>query len=255
MNSNLKKLAIGICATQGTVYVLLAVYVATVLSVQPLTVRPVLDSVVSEDDEYEHEVQALPAYRPVITIQDLPSPRSQELIAEIERLLGNTSKYPSLRNERVYNTAEFECLAKNIYYEARHESLLGQVAVALVTMHRVNHKRFPSDVCSVVQQGGEITKNRCQFSWYCDGLSDNPKEHEAYQLAQQVAEMVLDPATVLPDFTQGADHYHADYIQTPCWATRMQKVAHVDTHIFYKELPEYTPCLPKKLEEPLQASL
>lgn len=251
MNSNLKKLAIGICATQGTVYILLAVYTAVALgSIQPLSVRPLTTTVSTEYGEYDE-----PTYRPVITIQDLPSPRSQELIAEVKRLLGDTSKYPLLRNERIYGTAEFECLAKNIYYEARHESLLGQVAVGLVTVHRVNSRRFPSNICAVVQQGGENTLHRCQFSWYCDGLSDNPKEQVAYQLAQQVAEMVLDPATVIPDFTRGADHYHADYIQTPCWATRMQKVAHVDTHIFYREVPDYVPCLPKKLEEPLQASL
>ena len=50
---------------------------------------------------------------------------------------------------------ELYCLAKNIYFESRNQPKLGQIAVAQVTMNRVNSPKFPNSVCGVVQQGGE----------------------------------------------------------------------------------------------------
>ena len=47
---------------------------------------------------------------------------------------------------------ELDCLAKNIYFEARGESLTGKIAVANVTMNRVEHHKYPSTVCGVVTQ-------------------------------------------------------------------------------------------------------
>ena len=72
-----------------------------------------------------------------------------------------------------------ECLAKNIYFEAKNQPLMGQLAVAIVVMNRVADHRFPNTVCEVVQQGPTLAwtenfpvKNKCQFSWYCDGKKD-----------------------------------------------------------------------------------
>ena len=69
---------------------------------------------------------------------------------------------------------QHECLAKNIYFEARNEPFVGQFAVALVTLNRVHDSAFPNTICEVVYEGihtasGFPKKHRCQFSWYCDG--------------------------------------------------------------------------------------
>ena len=88
------------------------------------------------------------------------------------------------------------CLAENIYWEARNQSLEGKLAVAHVTINRVESKKFPNDVCSVVKQtkyypSGKIDLHSCQFSWYCDGKSDNPKNLESWRDAKKIAEEFL----------------------------------------------------------------
>ena len=69
---------------------------------------------------------------------------------------------------------QVECLAKNIYFEARNQSEYGKFAVANVTMNRVKDPRFPNTICDVVFQGPRVKKRvgGCQFSWYCDGKPD-----------------------------------------------------------------------------------
>ena len=74
---------------------------------------------------------------------------------------------------------EVECLALNIYHEARNQPTAGKLAVAQVTLNRVKHDRFPNTICGVVYQGYYLNNNpikhKCQFSWWCDGKSDKPK--------------------------------------------------------------------------------
>ena len=86
-----------------------------------------------------------------------------------------------------FRLTEATCLAKNMYFEARNQGLAGQLAVSLVVMNRVKDERFPNTICGVIEQGpiskwwlkekGKIVpiRNRCQFSWFCDGKSDDPK--------------------------------------------------------------------------------
>ena len=126
---------------------------------------------------------------------------------------------------------EFECLALNIYWEARSESSLGQFAVAAVTLNRVAASSYPDSVCEVVQQGGEDRLHRCQFSWWCDGKSDTPVNDTAWFAARSVAYTVLffDP----PDPTRGALWYHADYV-SPSWAKALSKVTKIGRHIYYR---------------------
>ena len=122
------------------------------------------------------------------------------------------------------------CLALNVYHEARSESIIGQYAVAMVTMNRVASSRYPDDVCSVVQQG--YGNSTCQFSWYCDGKSDKPRDMVAWGRAQQVAEDVL--VGRVTDITGGSTHYHAEYVR-PYWADKITYVGQHGRHIFYKE--------------------
>lgn len=132
-----------------------------------------------------------------------------------------------------------ECLAMNVYHEARGESEKGQVAVALVTKNRVEDPRFPNTYCGVVKQG-KITSwrpatriNECQFSWYCDGKPDSVNDMISWGESVRIAYEVMYNDII--DFTKGATHYHANYVR-PYWRKDRQltKVKIVGTHIFYR---------------------
>ena len=91
---------------------------------------------------------------------------------------------------------DVHCLAEYIYHEARGESTAGKMAVALVTLNRVKDKRFPDTICSVVKQtkfypSGRIDLHSCQFSWYCDGKSDKPRDKKCWDDALLIAEVML----------------------------------------------------------------
>ena len=130
------------------------------------------------------------------------------------------------------------CLALNVYHEAKNQSFMGQVAVAQVVMNRVKDERYPNTVCDVVKQAQTYKykptipiKNKCQFSWYCDGKSDKPEEPKAWRDAMHVANGVYNGH--IGDFVEGATHYHAYYVN-PSWAKVKKYVLRIDDHIFYK---------------------
>ena len=141
---------------------------------------------------------------------------------------------------------EVDCLAKNIYFEARDQIVKGQIAVALVTINRVNSKRFPNSICKVVKQAkyrnGKLVRNKCHFSWFCDGLSDRPKDKIAWKVARTIAKAILEQPGVhlkrfgerwkVNDFLNGATHYHREDVD-PYWNRKMLKVATIGKHIFY----------------------
>jgi len=139
---------------------------------------------------------------------------------------------------------ELLCMAKNIFFEAAIESTAGKLAVAQVTLNRVNSKYYPNTVCGVVYEGLHYTtsnglqlpvRDRCQFSWYCDGKGDEPRKNtKLWADTQELAKYVLLRQDELPDITDGALNYHADYIAAPRWAGRKHKTAKIDTHIFYR---------------------
>jgi len=120
-----------------------------------------------------------------------------------------------------------QCLALALYWEARGEGRQGMLAVSSVVLNRIEDERFPDTVCGVVYEGGESPP--CQFSWWCDGKSDDPinqaKWSEVFSLAHTfLARRPQDP-------TDGALFYHATSIQNP-W--RRQLTAQIGNHIFYR---------------------
>lgn len=130
------------------------------------------------------------------------------------------------------------CLALNVYHEARDQPFIGQVAVAQVVMNRVDDLRYPDTVCEVVEQGPTYSwkpdfpvRHRCQFSWYCDGKSDKPRDEQAWSNAMMVAHGVF--YGNLDDFTEGATHYHATYVH-PEWAATKTEIVQIGDHIFYR---------------------
>jgi spore germination cell wall hydrolase CwlJ-like protein len=125
---------------------------------------------------------------------------------------------------------QVECLALNIYHEARGEPADGQVAVAQVVLNRVADRRFPSDICGVVKQGFQPRRRDCQFSWWCDGRSDRPLEPLAWDESKRLAEAVL--AGQHKDPTGGALWYHADSV-TPKWRMAIIPARKIGRHQFY----------------------
>ena len=151
-----------------------------------------------------------------------------------------------------------ECLADNLYHEARSDGYAGMYAVAMVTLNRVMDPRYPDKVCDVVKQGPVReswktikiesmaeedriyfpVKHRCQFSWYCDGKADKVYDEEAYLNSVDIANLVLSASTgkfMLVDITEGSTHYHANYV-SPKWRhdRGMMYVSRVGDHLFYR---------------------
>jgi spore germination cell wall hydrolase CwlJ-like protein len=127
--------------------------------------------------------------------------------------------------------ADLDCLALNIYFEARNEALEGKRAVGHVVMNRVRDTAFPASVCQVIRAGGEQLRDRCQFSWWCDGRSDTPLDNLAWRESREIAWDILRGATRDP--TSGALWYHADYV-APAWRTEFASGHQIGRHIFYK---------------------
>lgn len=129
------------------------------------------------------------------------------------------------------NDRQFQCLAEGVYFEARGEPRRGQVAVAQVIMNRVNHDEFPDTICGVVYQN-QHWRNRCQFSFACDGVPERITERGAWDVAEDVSRQVLEGRDLI-DTIKESTHYHATYVR-PRWAPRMIRLDRVGLHIFYK---------------------
>jgi len=121
------------------------------------------------------------------------------------------------------------CLALALYWEAKGEGVEGMLAVASVVLNRVAHPQFPDTVCGVVKQGGE--QPPCQFSWWCDGLSDRPNEAPAWRLAQRLARSSI--SRMPQDVTRGALFFHNTSIATP-WGRKRERTVQIGRHIFYR---------------------
>lgn len=115
------------------------------------------------------------------------------------------------------------CLASAIFYEAKGESMTGQLAVAHVILNRTQSGRFPASVCGVVAQPG-------QFSFVRGGVIPSPGAHHAsYRTAMAIAQIALDKGWADP--ASGALFFHATHV-SPNWGKR--RVAAIGRHIFYR---------------------
>ncbi|VAW23154.1 hypothetical protein MNBD_ALPHA12-1527 [hydrothermal vent metagenome] len=130
-----------------------------------------------------------------------------------------------------YSERDRWCLSSAIYFEARGESYRGQVAVAQVVMNRVKHPLYPDTICGVVFQN-QSWRDRCQFSFACDGKPERVTEPKAWARAQEITQKVTTGKIYLSEVAN-ATHYHANYVH-PSWAKRMERVTAIGTHIFYR---------------------
>jgi spore germination cell wall hydrolase CwlJ-like protein len=120
---------------------------------------------------------------------------------------------------------ETNCLATAVYFEARGESLEGQLAVAHVVMNRATSGRYPSDWCGVVKQPAQFSFVRHGEFPYADTNSD------AWKKAEAIAELAA--ANVVPSISPDVLWYHADYV-APSWRHGLQEVQQIGAHIFYR---------------------
>ena len=121
------------------------------------------------------------------------------------------------------------CLSRSIYWEAKGITAADMEAVASVVMNRLGHEGFPDTVCGVVKQGVET--RACQFSWWCDGRSDQVQEEGEYTEAKEIARKALNQQ--LKDRTHGALYFHDRNVK-PAWAKQYIKTAETGKFMFYK---------------------
>jgi spore germination cell wall hydrolase CwlJ-like protein len=157
-------------------------------------------------------------------------------VAALAAATPSSAESPVVKPSNVISISQIElndevnCLAQNIYFEARSEPVDGMLAVGHVVLNRVASKKFPDSVCKVVRQGGERRLNRCQFSWWCDGRSDEPRNKVSWNASRLIAWFVYNGQTVDP--TGGALWYHAEYVK-PYWRTAFVTGPQIGRHIFY----------------------
>jgi len=169
------------------------------------------------------EIKEIP--RPIFYTQDDVDKKLKIIEAQTEIRVEHSVTY--------INEKEYTCLVKNIFFEARNQSNAGKQAIAVVTLERVKNKRFPKTICGVVQEERKI--GRCQFSWYCDGISDNPNlssknELIAWNETREIATNAL--LGKLDIDLKGATHFHSTSVN-PNWG--FERIIKIDDHIFYKE--------------------
>lgn len=124
--------------------------------------------------------------------------------------------------------AEWQCLTEALYFEARGESLDGQIAVAEVILNRVDSPLYPRTVCGVVKQRGG---GGCQFSYVCSG-KHKMREKDAADLAGRIARAMLDGAPRV--LTDGATHFHTRNVR-PGWSKRFAHTTSIGAHLFYRQ--------------------
>ncbi|MEZ5894593.1 MAG: cell wall hydrolase [Parvularculaceae bacterium] len=125
---------------------------------------------------------------------------------------------------------ERTCLAQAIYYEARSEPRIGQLAVADVVLNRVASPVYPNSICEVVYQGSE-KRTGCQFSFTCDGSMNLRLNKRKWKESEDLAGAIL--AGMRRPVSRNATHYHANYV-SPVWSKTLTPTATIGTHIFYK---------------------
>ncbi len=170
-----------------------------------------------------------------------PQPATRRLTPQLLQNYVQSSYVPTatlVENMR----AERTCLAQAVYHEARGEPESGQWAVAEVILNRVKSSRYPNTICGVVYQNANL-RNRCQFSFACDGQPDGGGDgnriiRESWVRANVIAEAAFqrfETGDYLTELPENALYYHNGTV-SPSWASRMQSVGRIGGHIFYASL-------------------
>jgi spore germination cell wall hydrolase CwlJ-like protein len=157
-------------------------------------------------------------------LERLPAPDLDAAVAPVD---GLTEAW-LLAQPAPEGDAEWQCLTEALYFEARGETLDGQIAVAEVILNRVDSPLYPRTVCGVVKQRGG---GGCQFSYVCTGKK-KMREKASADLAGRIARAMLDGAP--RRLTEGATHFHTKGVK-PSWSKRFAKTAAIGSHLFYRQ--------------------
>lgn len=137
------------------------------------------------------------------------------------------------RFTRLHNTGqtikltkkEFDCLSRNIYFEAKFEPYIGKIAVANVTHNRLLQKKWGDDFCKVINA-------KKQFSWRLfKHMREEVPKGTHWEAAKHAALMFTRGVRVVN--LEKSDHYYASYIKPPKWSFHMKHVADIGLHKFY----------------------
>ena len=171
------------------------------------------------------------------------APRSLQIASislSSDRAQGAILKSRSLDDLRTFDASHFEtasqaasqtnCLSQAIYYEARSEAFVGQLAVAEVILNRVDHRNYPDTICGVVFEGSE-RRTGCQFSFTCDGSLDIAARGRSWRRSGLIAEHAI--MGFGREVTRRATHYHTVAVD-PHWSSSLVRTRHIGTHIFYR---------------------
>lgn len=127
---------------------------------------------------------------------------------------------------------ETKCLALSVYWEGKTETREGQLAVAHTVLNRTRHPEFPNTICGVVAQKPDGAKKGCQFSWWCDGKRDEPKDDHDWAEAVDSAKAAMKAEAGDP--TGGALYFHSSKIKPPAWTAKRKRLARIGDHVFYR---------------------
>lgn len=128
---------------------------------------------------------------------------------------------------------QVNCLAKNIYYEARGESLRGKLAVGFVTLNRVRSSHYPDTICGVVKQNYlQFGRYKvCQFSWYCedgDAKINSVIDTDTYESIRELSKKLI--AHKYYNFIPHVYNFHK--VGTYPWWFNDKKGKRIGNHIF-----------------------
>jgi len=191
-------------------------------SVAPAQVTPATEPLISEGPlPTAMEVIPLPAAE----APDPLSPLGDEVVRPEETINPQASLADAVASLRSSDpgSRELECLAVGIYYEAKSESLKGQLAVGHVIANRAESGRFPSSYCGVLFQ-------RSQFSFIRGrSLPSVPRASQDWLDAVAIAKIV--DQELQPSPMGKALFFHARRV-SPGW--RLTRVGTLGNHVFYR---------------------
>lgn len=206
--------------------------------------------------EVEKVVERIvPLEREVVKTVEVPKlvEKTVTVVKEVPTTKTRIVYLPQMPKNINVDKQEQYCMALNMYRESGNQSVAGMIAVGRVVMNRVSDRRFPGSPCDVIYEGPHTeswktkgknvpdnqreyypVRNKCQFSWYCDGKQDEVinKESVKWKIANDIAYQIL-AFDRWRGIIEGATHYHADYV-SPSWRKSMRLVATIDDHKFYR---------------------
>jgi spore germination cell wall hydrolase CwlJ-like protein len=163
-------------------------------------------------------LSAVPSAEAATAIRRVALTRAQIVDLVVRRLgLRDPARAPEVLRQA-------NCLAYAIYFEARGESRLGQIAVAQVVLNRLRHPRYPKTICAVITDAG-------QFPWVTGDLTI--RSNAQYRLARSIALHVM--AGIFADPTGGSTHFYAPaLVGAPAWATEAAFTVTIGGHMFFR---------------------